>query len=161
MLSRLGLGRFDEDDLRLLQVLSDQAAVAIENARLLAGRDRLVEELAALLDISQAGSVARDEGTLAGILAAKLLKATHADACSISRWDEGSTVLHVLGWQGSAARDAAGSMSSPAAAAPGRHEFPAMGGLHHGRRHHRRARAPADQARAARRHAPAAAPHGR
>ena len=122
VLSRLGLGRFDEDDLRLLQVLSDQAAVAVENARLLAGRDRLVEELAALLDISQAGSVARDEVTLAGILAAKLLKATHADACSISRWDEGSTVLHVLGWQGSASSDTTGGMSGPAVAAPGRHD---------------------------------------
>ena len=129
VLSRLGLGRFDEDDLRLLQVLSDQAAVAVENARLLAGRDRLVEELAALLDISQAGSVARDEVTLAGILADKLLKATHADACSISRWDEGSTVLHVLGWQGADAGDTTGRMRDPAAAAEqGTHDHPGMGG---------------------------------
>ena len=102
VLSRLGLGRFDDDDLRLLQVLADQAAVAVENARLLAGRDRLVEELAALLDISQAGSVAQDEVTLAGVLAGKLMQVTHADACSISRLDEGSTLLHTLGWQGGA-----------------------------------------------------------
>ena len=65
VLARLGLDRFDDDDLRLLQVLSDQATVAIENARLLAGRDRLVAELAALLDISQATGVADDEEGLA------------------------------------------------------------------------------------------------
>jgi putative methionine-R-sulfoxide reductase with GAF domain len=57
VLSRLGLNRFADDELRLLGVLADQAAVAIENARLLAERDRHVAELAALLDISQAGGV--------------------------------------------------------------------------------------------------------
>ncbi len=36
VLSRLGLARFSDDELRLLGVLADQAAVAIENARLLA-----------------------------------------------------------------------------------------------------------------------------
>ena len=35
-------GGFDDDDVRLLQILADQAAVAIENAKLLAGRDELV-----------------------------------------------------------------------------------------------------------------------
>ena len=55
VLSRLGLDRFSDDELRLLGVLADQAAVAIENARLLAERDRHVTELAALLDLSQAG----------------------------------------------------------------------------------------------------------
>lgn len=99
-LSRLGANRFDDDDLRLLQVLSDQASVAIENARLLAGRDRLVEELAALLDISQAHSPLHDEATLAQILAGKLVSAAHVDACAIARWDEGATQLHTLGWQG-------------------------------------------------------------
>jgi diguanylate cyclase (GGDEF)-like protein len=100
VLSRLGIGRFDEDDLRLVRILSDQAAVAIENARLLAGRDRLVEELAALLDISQAGSMAHEEPMLAQILAGKLVSAARVDACAISRWNEDTGLLHSLGWQG-------------------------------------------------------------
>jgi GAF domain-containing protein len=64
--------RFSDDDLRLVQVLSDQAAVAVENARLLRAREELVEELAALLDISQATTGGTDELTLASCLAAKM-----------------------------------------------------------------------------------------
>jgi diguanylate cyclase (GGDEF)-like protein len=87
VLSRLGLARFSDDELRLLGVLADQAAVAIENARLLAERDRHVAELAALLDISQAGGRASDERDLANVLADKLRRAARMDACLISRWD--------------------------------------------------------------------------
>jgi diguanylate cyclase (GGDEF)-like protein len=96
-LAKLGLDQFDDDDMRLLQILSDQAAVAVENAHLLAGRDQLVAELAALLNISQTASEAEDELTLAKILATKLCSAARADACVISRWEEGSTILRTLG----------------------------------------------------------------
>ncbi len=100
VLSRLGLKRFSEDELRLLGVLADQAAVAIENARLLAERDTHVSELAALLDISQAGGGASDERDLATVLAAKLRKAARMDACLISRWDEESGKLLPIGADG-------------------------------------------------------------
>lgn len=96
VLSRLGLGRFSDDELRLLGVLADQAAVAIENARLLSERDRHVAELGALLDISQAGGGATDEHELAEVLAEKLSKAAHMDGCLVSRWDdENGTLVHV------------------------------------------------------------------
>ena len=65
-----GAGRFDDDDLRLIQILSDQAAVAIENARLLQGRDKLVTSWRGLLEISQAAGSAQDERTIAALLAA-------------------------------------------------------------------------------------------
>ena len=91
---------FNDDDLRLVQVLSDQAAVAVENARLLRAREELVEELAALLDISQATSGATDEMTLARALAAKMRAASRMDACVISRWEENSTVLTGLAQDG-------------------------------------------------------------
>ena len=92
--------RFDDDDLRVLQILADQAAVAIENARLLRGRDELVQELAGLLDVSSAAGSAADEGQLAGLLAARLRGATHTDAALISRWEEGSTTLRILHREG-------------------------------------------------------------
>jgi len=100
VLSRLGLSRFSEDELRLLGVLADQAAVAIENARLLAERDRHVSELAALLDISQAGGGASDERDLATVLAAKLRAAAAMQACLVSRWDQDSGRLLPIGADG-------------------------------------------------------------
>ena len=83
--------RFDDDDVRLIQILSDQAAVAIENARLLHGRDELVHELAGLLEISEAAGAAGREPTLAALLAARLRRETNTDAALVARWDDGST----------------------------------------------------------------------
>ncbi len=100
VLSRLGLSRFSDDELRLLGVLADQAAVAIENARLLAERDRHVDELAALLDISRAGGGATDERDLANVLAEKLRGAAGMDACLISRWDDETGRLVAIGAHG-------------------------------------------------------------
>ncbi len=91
-----GENRFDDDDLRLIQILSDQAAVAIENARLLQGRDELVQGLAGLLEISEAAGAAQDEGTLAALLAARVRQQTKTDASLVARWDDGSTVLQVI-----------------------------------------------------------------
>lgn len=111
VLSRLGLNRFSDDELRLLGVLADQAAVAIENAGLLADRDRHLVELAALLDISQAGGGSNGERELADELAGKLRGAAHMDACLISRWDDESGALVPIGASGrpldGAARDLA------------------------------------------------------
>lgn len=91
-----GSNHFDNDDLRLLQILSDQAAVAIENARLLSGRDQLVHELAALLEVSEAASGAADEVELASVLADRMRRATGMEGAIISRWDDSSTVLREL-----------------------------------------------------------------
>ena len=96
-----GEARFDDDHLRLLQILSDQAAVAIENARLLSGRDELVHELAGLLEVSEAAGAASDERQLATQLATRMRRATGADAARVSRWEEGSTVLRLLARDGS------------------------------------------------------------
>ena len=96
VLSRIGLNRFTDDDLRLLRVLADQTGVAIENARLLAARDRHVSELAALLDISQASSRTSDEAELASVLARTLAEATRVDACILSRADEATGALGFL-----------------------------------------------------------------
>src|SRR3954454_13022530 len=91
-----GSRRFDDDDVRLIQILSDQAAVAIENARLLQGRDELVHELAGLLEISEAAGAAHDEMTLAALLAARVRQQTNTDAALVARWDDGSTQMRVL-----------------------------------------------------------------
>lgn len=95
-----GEARFDDDHRQLLQILSDQAAVALENARLLSGRDELVHELAGLLDISEAAGTASDERELATLLATRVRRAIDLDGARVSRWEEGSTFLRLLGRDG-------------------------------------------------------------
>ena len=80
----------------MIQILSDQAAVAIENARLLQGRDKLVHELAGMLEISQAAGSAQDERTIAALLASRLRQLTRMDGAVVARWEEGSTVMRAL-----------------------------------------------------------------
>jgi HD-GYP domain-containing protein (c-di-GMP phosphodiesterase class II) len=49
VISKLGLNQFDEDDVRLLEVLAGQASVALENARLYEQQRREAESAKALL----------------------------------------------------------------------------------------------------------------
>ncbi len=49
VISKLGLNQFDEDDVRLLEVLAGQASVALENARLYEQQRREAENAKALL----------------------------------------------------------------------------------------------------------------
>ncbi|HEY0416577.1 MAG TPA: diguanylate cyclase [Gaiellaceae bacterium] len=61
VISKLGVNQFDEDDVRLLEVLAGQASVALENARLYEQQRREAEGAKALLafadDVSRAQSV--------------------------------------------------------------------------------------------------------
>ena len=63
VVSKLGLDQFDEDDVRLLEVLAAHAAVAIENARLYDAARREAESATALLEFGRelATLVERDE----------------------------------------------------------------------------------------------------
>ena len=53
VVSKLGLDQFDEDDLRLLEVLAGHAAVAVENARLYEVQRREAESAKALLEFGR------------------------------------------------------------------------------------------------------------
>jgi diguanylate cyclase (GGDEF)-like protein len=54
VLSSLGTGQFDEDDVRLMEVLAGNASVALENARLYEAQRREAETAKALLEFSDA-----------------------------------------------------------------------------------------------------------
>ena len=97
---RGGVRGFDENDLRLMQILSDQAAVAMKNAQLLAARERVVQELKALLAMGRATEFAENEATMADVFCERFLSASRVDACVISRLDENSTVLRTVGARG-------------------------------------------------------------
>jgi len=53
VVSKLGLDQFDEDDVRLLEVLAGHAAVAVENARLYEAARREAESATQLLEFSR------------------------------------------------------------------------------------------------------------
>ena len=53
VISKLGLDQFDEDDLRLLEVLAGHAAVALENAKLYEAQRREAESAHALLEFGR------------------------------------------------------------------------------------------------------------
>ncbi|HWO71579.1 MAG TPA: ATP-binding protein [Actinomycetota bacterium] len=68
-LSKLGVDRFDREDMRVLEVLASHAAIAFENARLLQREREAAETSAALLALSQALTrVHEQEGVLAAAL---------------------------------------------------------------------------------------------
>jgi len=54
VVTKLGAAQFDEDDVRLLEMVAGQASVALENARLHASRRREVEQLEAQLAAARA-----------------------------------------------------------------------------------------------------------
>src|SRR3954451_8111732 len=76
VISKLGVGQFDEDDVRLLEVLAGHASVALENARLDEAQRREASHLKALLEFTGAISQAEtpDEiGTETVVAASRIL----------------------------------------------------------------------------------------
>jgi diguanylate cyclase (GGDEF)-like protein len=97
-LSKLGIGQFDADDLRLLAILADQAATAVESARLLARTQDLAGELRRLLDMSAELSESLDPRQVANLMAGHLAKAMGVDECAISYWDRATGRVDSLGY---------------------------------------------------------------
>jgi diguanylate cyclase (GGDEF)-like protein len=96
-LSKLGLRQFDDDDLRLLSILADQAATAFAGAAHLAETRRLAAELRQLLDMSSALSRSLDPKDVASLMAEHLAGAMGAERAQISDWDRAGERLRTLG----------------------------------------------------------------
>ena len=64
VVSKLGVDQFDEDDVRLLEVLAGHAAVAVENARLYEAARREAESATALLEFGRELATAGSLGTI-------------------------------------------------------------------------------------------------
>jgi diguanylate cyclase (GGDEF)-like protein len=97
-LSKLGLGGFDADDLRLLTILADHAATSLETARLLTRSQDLARELRRLLDMSGELSESLDPRQVANLMAGHLARAMGVDECAISYWDRSTGRLESLGY---------------------------------------------------------------
>ncbi len=96
-LSKLGLRQFDDDDLRLLSIMSDQAATAFSGAGHMAETRRLAAELRQLLDMSSALSRSLDPKDVALLMAEHLARAVGAEQAQISDWDRPNDRLRTLG----------------------------------------------------------------
>jgi len=96
-LSKLGLDQFDEDDLQVLMILADQAATALESARLLSRTESLATELRRLLDMSQDLTQTLDPRHVGVLIARHLTAALGVDGCAISSWDVGGDRILSLG----------------------------------------------------------------
>jgi diguanylate cyclase (GGDEF)-like protein len=93
-LSKLGLAQFGREDLRLLSILADQAATALESARLLTRSQDLAGELRRLLDMSSELSRSLDSRQVANLIARHVALAMGVDECAVSYWDRpGGRVL--------------------------------------------------------------------
>jgi diguanylate cyclase (GGDEF)-like protein len=96
-LSKLGFDGFDGDDLRLLTILADHAATAVETARLLTRSEDLTRELRRLLEMSGELSESLDPRQVANLMAGHLVSAMGVDECDISYWDRASGQVESLG----------------------------------------------------------------
>lgn len=93
-LSKLGLHQFDDDDLQMVTILADQAATALESARLLSRTESMATELRRLLEMSQELSQTLDPKQVGAVIARHITSALQMDAGVISSWDvEADTVV--------------------------------------------------------------------
>ncbi|HEX7950571.1 MAG TPA: diguanylate cyclase [Candidatus Limnocylindrales bacterium] len=97
-LSKLGLNGFGPEDLRLLTILADQAATAVESARLLRRTQDLAQELRRLLDMSADLSTSLDPRQVADLIAGHMARAMDVDECAISYWDRPAGRVESLGY---------------------------------------------------------------
>ena len=97
-LSKLGLRQFDDDDLRVLTILADQAATALESSRNLSRARHLTDELRLLLDMSSALSASLDPRAVANLIAAFIGRAFDVAETAISYWDRANDQLLTLGY---------------------------------------------------------------
>jgi len=104
-LSKLGLHQFDNEDVRLLSILADQAATAFTSASHLAQAQHLALELRRLLEMSSALSRSLDPGAVAGLLSEHLARAVGAERAQVSDWDAAHDRLRTLGCYPAEMRD--------------------------------------------------------
>ena len=87
-LSELGLDQFDDNDVRLLEVLAGYAAVALENARLYESLRREAEHTKAWLEFADSLSSAGSVEAMTETIVATVARLLEAEQCSLWLEDE-------------------------------------------------------------------------
>jgi len=90
--------QFSESELRMLRLLGDQAAIAIENARLFEGERIAREQSEALREVANILSAARSQDHLLRLMLEQLARVVSYDSASVMLMVEGS--LHIAAERG-------------------------------------------------------------
>jgi|GEM_PF-328679 len=85
-----------DDGLKILSVIADHAALAIENARLLAQTRQQSEEQALLFEAMTIVTSDLALDTVLDAVSRQMIEALKADVCIISRWERLENQLHVM-----------------------------------------------------------------
>jgi len=93
--ARAAAGRFNDQHVGLLRTFADQAALAIEHARLFGELTRSVDELTALAQISQTVSSTLELGTVLTSIVAHAVALSASDAGAIYEFDEAAQEFHL------------------------------------------------------------------
>jgi PAS domain S-box-containing protein len=80
-------GAYTEDHLEILQLIADQAAVAIQSARLFEAQQKRLRELGILFETSAAVSSSLELNEVLSAVALHMARALGVSSCSISDWD--------------------------------------------------------------------------
>ena len=96
VLSKLGVGQFDEDDLRLLEVIAGHASVALENARLYASLRREADNAKAWLEFADAVSGARSVEAIGDETMRTVARLMEVEQCSLWIEDVHAANYHCL-----------------------------------------------------------------
>jgi diguanylate cyclase (GGDEF)-like protein len=91
-----GRRRFDENDLEPLSQFARQAAVAVENARLLAETRRRADEQRLLFDAARDFAAGLDEEGVLQAVAGHMTAALRVSDCIVSRWEPASNTFVTL-----------------------------------------------------------------
>ncbi len=97
-LSKLGLSGFTDEDLRLLTILADQAATAIETARLLERTNGLAVELQRIIEMSRDLTASLDPRAVADLIARHIALALDLSEGAISLWDRAGDRIVTMGY---------------------------------------------------------------
>jgi GAF domain-containing protein len=101
-IQRAEAGAFSSAEIELLKTFTDQAAIAVENTRLLgelrartSQLTRSVEELTALSEISRALSSTLDLDVVLQTIVTRASQLAATDACSVFEYDEATEAFHL------------------------------------------------------------------
>jgi PAS domain S-box-containing protein len=86
-------GPFDEDQVRLVSLFADQAAIAIENTRLFQETQQRLKELTLLFETSTAISTSLNEDRVLRTAAEQITSVLEVEGCSITLWDRDQDAL--------------------------------------------------------------------